>query len=543
MIRTFALATARSFINRLVHQIRRMRQPRYLFSALAGIAYFGWVFSHQMTRRSGNPAMSVDVVSLVVLVLVIGAWMIPSMSALEFTEPEMHFLFTAPLTRSRVLLYKLIRSQPGIIVGIFVGLLFGLPKSGFVGLWVVYTTVMVYMMFVALARERLRERGIPPSVVGTIALVIAGALTWFIVQHAVVSGSVRARMFADPALQPILFAPRFVAETLFVRSIASLAGHIAVMALGATVIFFLATRLRVNFNELVITASQRAARWKGFQTSRATHVSIRRVRPLFALREHSSPEMAIAWKNTIALVRISGAGILVVLAIYAFLVAMGVFNEIWMSVSLPICAVLSCAFPLAGAMMIRQDLRMDVTRLDVLKTCPVEGPRLVAAEIAAPAVAMSIVQLWFLSGLAILLAHGGGHRIPYWPQALVIAFLFTIPVCLIQLVLLNAVPLFFPGWAIRPQEDQRGVGVMGQQILTVLANVAALALALAPAAALAAAGFFVAHRFANDNQLILAATAVPGIALLAAEAWMAIRLLGGQYDRMDLAKDLEPGMI
>jgi hypothetical protein len=543
--RSFALATGRTMKNRILHQFRRLRQPRYLFSALAGLAYFTFVFVSQ-TRKDHpiNSAMSVDIVAIMVLAVGIGAWIIPAMSALEFTEAEMHFLFGAPLSRARILQYKLIRSQPGMIIGVFVGIMFGLPQSGFVGMWAAYTAVIVYLMFVALARERLRERGIPAWMVGTIAFLFGVWVIWFLVRHGVTGGSDRARIFVDPAVQPLLAVPRFIAETLFLRSAGGLALHIAGLAAGAAVVFFLASRLRVNFNELVITASQRAAKWKGSFARADTRVTVKRFGPLFRLRPDASPETAIAWKNTIALVRISGPGILFAVIAYGFFVAVGPINELFMAAALPMCTIPAVFLPLTGAMMVKQDFRMDVMRLDVLKTYPLDGTRLVAAEIAAPVIAVSLLQLYMLAGLAILFSIQQLTRLPeFWPQALLLAFLFTVPVQTIQYVINNAVPILYPGWTAKPKDDMRGAAVVGQRILTLLANLIVLAIVLIPPAIVAAIGYFVTHRFARDSQLILALSTVPAIALLAAEAWLAVRILGAQYDRMDLARDLDPGMI
>ncbi len=542
MIRTLALATVWTLKNRVLHQLKRLRQPRYLVSALAGFAYFFFLFSRQGRARSAMHDVPLDVPSFLLLQLLLAAWIIPAMSSLEFTEAEMHFLFTAPVTRARVLLYKLIRSQPGIVIGIVVALLFRLPKAGFIGLWVVYTTVMIYMMFVALARERLREFGVPSFVPAALALAGVIASVWLMFTRGLAAAKRGITPFTDPALQQLLAVPRFVVAPVLKPTLSSLLTHLPVIAVAAVVIFFLASRFKVNFNELVITASQRAARWKGAGGARDAF-PIRRVPPLFRLRDGFPPEVAIAWKNLTAVARIAGAGILFSIAGYTFLVYMGATREIWMAAAMPICLFMSAAFPMAGAWMIRQDFRMDVMRLDVLKTFPVEGTRVVAAEIAAPIAAASLVELWFLGGLVVLLSRGGGHGFEYWPQALVIAFLFTIPVCAIQFVLQNAIPLFYPGWTARTKEDQRGIAVMGQRILGFLLNIVVLGVAVAPSAVVAGMAFFLAQRFARDSQLVLAASTLPAIAILVAEAWFAVRLLGAQYDRMDLARDLEPGMM
>ena len=49
MIGTFALVTLQSFFNRIVSRLKRLRNPRYLIGAIAGLAYF---------YLSNNPTLS-----------------------------------------------------------------------------------------------------------------------------------------------------------------------------------------------------------------------------------------------------------------------------------------------------------------------------------------------------------------------------------------------------------------------------------------------------------------------------------------------------
>ncbi len=60
---------------------------------------------------------------------------------------------------------------------------------------------------------------------------------------------------------------------------------------------------------------------------------------------------------------------------------------------------------LIGPYMIRNDLRMDLPRLPVLKTWPITGRELLVGEILAPWVVLSVV-VWFLLALAFALSPG-----------------------------------------------------------------------------------------------------------------------------------------
>ncbi len=118
MTRAFIELALRSFKNRIVSRVRRMRDPRYAVGALFGLVYFGWIFfrnrgSARFFATGQASELRVDVVSLAVLAMMLFAWALPGDSGgLEFSEAEIAFLFPAPLRRRDLLLYKIIRAQP-----------------------------------------------------------------------------------------------------------------------------------------------------------------------------------------------------------------------------------------------------------------------------------------------------------------------------------------------------------------------------------------------------------------------------------------------
>src|SRR5258706_63375 len=91
---------------------------------------------------------------------------------------------------------------------------------------------------------------------------------------------------------------------------------------------------------------------------------------------------------------------------------------------------------------------------EVLKSYPITGERLIAAEIAAPLVIVAGLELLFLATSALLLNLGGGPgnaKLSFLASAqfVIIALLITIPVCALQLVIRNSIPVLFPAWAGR----------------------------------------------------------------------------------------------
>ncbi|HET7437173.1 MAG TPA: putative ABC exporter domain-containing protein [Thermoanaerobaculia bacterium] len=550
MTRSFVLVALQLFKNRFLFRFKRLREPRYLLSALIGMAYFGYVMLRAAGRGRHSPsvvlrAMSSDIAAIFVLILMLLAWIIPAMASLEFSEAEMQFLFPAPLKRPQLLYYKLIRSQPSLLLGCVIGTLFGLPNGHFVGLWVTYTVLGTYMTFVAVSRARLSQAGVPVWAQSATGLgLLVGAVA--IVSHFAHKPLHHESPFDHPVVQSILFIPKIFAAALFAREPLDLAIRLAIVAAAGALFVLAAGRMRVPFEELVMTASQRAANWRESRRTRAsgTSITLRRMPAPFALRENATAEVAILWKNLTAAMRIALPWVALLVIGFAAIVVQGLFtrhDEVKMTmvfVSFAFCGF----FPLAGAGIFKQDFRLDVTRIDLLKTFPIRGERLVAAEIAGPLLIICALEIYFLGG-AMLLTFRSDFHAEVAPQFAVIALLFALPLCAMQLVLRNAVPIFLPGWSMRSKEDQRGFYSFGTRILGLIANLVALALTLAPAVAASAIGFLIAERLAHGSAPIHAAATMPGVALLVAEVWAAVKILGSQYDRLDASRDVEPGTL
>src|SRR5262245_11961692 len=117
--------------NRVLVRLRRLREPRYLVGAIAGIAYFYFAIFARAGRAGARPgrgrapdggfeaipAFQVAGSSLAGLCLMWFAllpWVLPSRSKLlEFSQSEREFLFTAPLSRRQLLAHRIVRSQAG----------------------------------------------------------------------------------------------------------------------------------------------------------------------------------------------------------------------------------------------------------------------------------------------------------------------------------------------------------------------------------------------------------------------------------------------
>src|SRR6185295_3445175 len=65
--------------------------------------------------------------------------------------------------------------------------------------------------------------------------------------------------------------------------------------------------------------------------------------------------------------------------------------------------VTAAMFPFLGSAVFTQDMRLDLPRIELLKSYPIAGFRLVAAEIAGPLTFVAIVEIVMLSVAAIII--------------------------------------------------------------------------------------------------------------------------------------------
>lgn len=549
MIGPFVFLTLRTFKNRILYRLRKLREVRYLLGALIGGGYFVFLFTRGGGNRSSARGLQEalpDMGSIFALGLLILAWILPNLSSLAFSEPELHFIIGGPVSRRRVLLYKLVNAQVPILIGVAMLSFFGAPNGRFVGLWVSYTVMAIYNTFVAIARQWLIDRGVRSwwiTTAGFLVLIAAGTAI-FMFSHAPVKGG---SPFDDPRLDPLLFVPSLFARPLFAKTPFDIATSSLVVAAIGVGLFFLASTLRIQFEELVMTASERITQFRArMQRQPSERVAFKGLRAPFRLSENTSPELAIVWKNLTAVMRMAFSSIILILLFSAAYLAGAIlweYNEM-KSVCAAFAIASAAAFPFFGSMMFKQDYRLDVTRADVLKTWPIAGERLIAAEIAAPLVTMSVLQLLLILNAAVTAAIASGKVTKFAsPQVLVVAVLFAIPLCAMQLLLRNAVAVVFPGWGFKTREEQRGFVAFGQRLLGAILNIVGLSVCLAPAAAAFAVGLWISTRLGGDDAAILAAATMPAVFLLAAECWLFVKILGAQYEKLDVGKDLEPAAM
>ncbi|HEX9163058.1 MAG TPA: putative ABC exporter domain-containing protein [Thermoanaerobaculia bacterium] len=560
MTGAFALVAFQTFWNRLVARVRKLRQPRYLAGGIAAALYFWFVIFRNAHRHGFSSSgghvlpLQIELMSLVVLTIMILAWALPAdTGGLDFTEAEVAFLFPAPLSRRQLLLYKVIRSQPSTLMTALVMSVFAL-HGNFAGLWFAFSTLGIYFMLVSLGRARLRLAGI--NVIWRIAGVILmlAALSY----AATLSfPSMPADFLSLNGAQPssalhagwvgaLLLVPRLFVTAVFPPDVRSFALSAAALFALAAVFFLGAIRLNVSFEEASVAVSRRKAARRNRLIGRrsGTHVMFQRIGPPFRLAESGPAETAIVWKNVIALLRISLAWVVILTVVLVVAVIAGIAWPVPQTrVSFAfLLAALAGVFPLIGPNIFTNDLRLDLSRIEVLKSYPIAGDRLVAAEIAAPLAVISLFEIAFLGAASMLVNLVGAPvrmQLLANPQFIVVALLFAVPVCALQLLIRNAVPVVFPGWATRPREDPRGFLMVGQRLVIMAGNLFVLFGALLPAAVVFAPSLWLAMHFFSGSPGLMAVATLPAIALIVVEVWMGTQMLGSQFERLDISADLD----
>ena len=198
----FAYYFACQVKNQVHARLRRLRRPKYLFSALAGLVYlyatsFRFLF-HGRPRRAAPVFPEAGLLELFeivggagLLAIALLPWVLPvGLRGLSFKEAEIQFLFPAPLGRRALLHFRMLKGQLGILFGVAISAIFLasgrlVPHPSFLvaDLWIVYTFLGLYNMGSALSRTSLAEHGIEGVkrqiwVLGVLAAVAAAAVAW-----------------------------------------------------------------------------------------------------------------------------------------------------------------------------------------------------------------------------------------------------------------------------------------------------------------------------------------------------------------------------
>jgi hypothetical protein len=553
MTRAALFLIRRTMTNVFIRGVKRLREPRYAAGAAIAFMYFWWFLfrrgavheTNVLRYGAGNDAMMLFVTGIA-FAIIVGVWALPKNSpGLVFSEAEIQFFFAGPVSRRQLIAYKFVRSQIRGLFSAFMFSAFVFRGSHFFGVWLAFITIDVYTSFAAFARARLKLARIG-WLWRVLVVAIVLTATFMIAQRQfqtrwdeVLTGDRRdiarkiSAVVSEPPLAVIFALPRLFALALYAQSPAATATAAVILLLFAAMCFVLIMLLDVSFEDESLVTSQRAlarrAQFRQGRMGRST-TAINRITVPFWIVERGPAAGAIAWKNLVGTLRMSSFPVMGIVLIATIVTGAVVFHDNKQVVTAlgGMGLMLAGVVVLTGPQVLRSDMRVDILRLDVVKTFPVSAEALLAAEMAAPLLVLAIFELLLL-GVSVTALNLAAEYV-------VSALVFVIPVCAIQLLIHNGAILVFPAWSMNPDET-RGFTAVGQRLLMFIGNLAALAVALVPAALLFVPSLWVITKMFGASPIGVLIATLPAAAVLIAEIVLALKLLAAQFENLDIANE------
>ncbi len=559
------MATAR---NRVLHQLRRLRQPKYLAGAIVGGMYVYSVFLRRLHHgdeglRPMPQLLGHFMLTAAMLGTILSAWTLgPDRPALTFSETEVQQLFPAPVSRRGLLHYKLVRSLLGAVMAALVATLFVSrvvtkhPVLFFLGTTVTLATVSLHVMAASFVRTRLARRGGVGVALrwGAISAVLAGMLvSGLSVLRELPSldpeqwrGSRGfedwlAALMALPALWPgrLLVALPLAADAW---------GFVKALPLGLGLLaahYVWVMKASVSFEEsAVLRAEERARLREQLSRQGGRPTRIRAGATFFRLLPTGRPEVALVWKNLLAARRLGGAGRLLVAGLVGGLVASMVSSrgpaEMIANVRMfmaPVCAGMAVMLSFFGPSALRVDLRMDLPRMEQLRALPLTGRQVVAAELAAPALLLGVTQMALVLVAVVLSVWQGGVHTALWVAGGLGAVWVLPAVSLGGLFVQNAAVVLFPAWLPPEGERVRGIEALGQRLLTLAGTLVVLLVGMLPAAIVSGLVALVLDRLLGFGVWALPFAGLVAAAVLGGEVALGVVGLGHAFDRLDVSRE------
>lgn len=549
--------------NRVARQLSRLKQPRYAIALLIGIGYLVLVFANPggpgraAPESRGVPAIA-GVAALGLAITVCLWWLRGGVgSSLAFLPAEVQYLFPAPLSRRALIGYRIVRAQILILFNALLWMLLirswgiAIPwPMRFLTAWGFFSLVGLHRLGSALVQTvpLTGARRAVLTVARVVSVAVLVALVAGLAPPLLRFGEVGARegfsllgaaLVAPPAgiaLMPF----RFIIAPLHAAGVAAWAGNFALVLAAVALHVIWVLSMRVAFEETAATAtSELAAKLAAFRERRAggsASLPPRRAgRNWIPLKPQGWPAAAIVWKNTIALIRIGSLKAIVFMAVIVLvgsrLIASLSSEKEAAAAAAPFIAIAVMAFVL-GPRLVRNDLRQDLLSLSLLKSYPLKGSHIVAAEMVSPTVVLSLFQVAMLLGAWFSVP---GPQRQELAGGSVRAMAVALPFALVAMngmnvAIQNGMALMFPSW-IRLGADSGGIEAVGQNLLAMIGALLSLLVALiAPVGAAVVAGVL-SRPALGGGALALAAAA--GTVVMAAELAGMIALLGRVFEKTE----------
>lgn len=601
MLRALLYLRLTSAKNRVRTQLARLRQPKYLLGTAFVVAYF-WFFFFRTIASAPSPkaggglaeimpgftgSTTIGLLSAGVSLYLALMWVVTSDSpGIKFTQPEIAFLFPAPLSRRSLIHFKVISLQlSSLVQSCFFALIFnhrnllsGHGLQTVFGWWAVLVLLNLHQLGSSLTIGRLAAQGVHSRQRRAIVLALlagVGAVVcltiWKRVPDLTQSASMGDWLSLALATKPIawilwpakaMLAPSFAHGAVnfmwaYLPALAILAAH-----------YVWVVRTEVAFEDASIHSAERqAARLQELRTTGSVQLGAQRRsgrRPPFDVSRAPWPEFAFLWKNLLSTARSwltarVWLGVSTALVLLAVVLRYQLGHDYWMAGGfIAGFGALTVGLTLLyGPLLTRLDFRQDLVNADILRTYPLPGWRILLGELLAPVVVLTGI-IWF--GLLAWFVGLHGHHPPHlslaWfspPMRLVLVgclAILTPLVVALQLLVPNGAVVLFPGMFRVSHTPGGGLDLMGQRMIFGFGQFLALAIVFLPALGLAVAsyfglrGLFVLFSLLGSVQgtapsplLAEVVGTLVMIAVLTGEIGCGIWWLGGRFEKIDLSTE------
>jgi hypothetical protein len=579
----FLFLTLRSFKNRSVSMIRRLKRPRYLLFAVVGGGYFyavagrHWVSGVRLASRGDLPALPPGLLEVAAAVLILGSIVValcgaPPISPLAYTEAEIQHLFTAPVSRRSLIRWKLMKGQVGVLFSVLIFTLFSGPhlaRGGrsifFAGAWIVFATMQFYLAGIRMALHALKLRGVGWGRRVLVVLLATGAAVTAPVlwawngigpppadlasagQTLAAFGRYVEQLTGSGPAWILLYPGRLLVRPALasgpIRFLLDLAPACALLLVG----YLWVMRSGVALEEGAVEAARRLAEARSAAGGRLRRPRrIHATPPPFKLSPTGRPETALLWKNLIAAFRNVGGFKRLAWMIGAPFALLVIFlrvtrTEAASAVVGGICGVFAGVLLIVGPSILRIDFRQELSHMDALRSYPLRGRNLLVGTLLAPVLLLTVIEWMLLVAFAVLAGGVAGDVLSWGLAPAVIALtgaILAVPMTWVASLVHNAGLLLMPAWVSLGPSRTSGVERIGQGIFTAMGLILVMALSLAPAALIFAVSWLLCSSFIG-GAASLPVSALPAAAALAMECWVGVELLGAYLDRFDPSRELD----
>jgi ABC-2 type transport system permease protein len=545
----------RSARNRVV---KRTREARYLVGIVLVFAYLYFVLGRSMSRE--RPSGSQGIIVLLVLMFLVMStllnwWIDERDHPLALSKPQAQFLIPAPLTSRQVMLFKLLTGLPTLVWGaIVMGLVFrgGLsphPAQRIAAVFVIIVALQLQRVGASLALTPARNGS------GSTRRIIVVLVRLWLAAATVVTLAQLASLAAESGVFDLdktgipfavayqlpwsllvwpfraLLLPAY-APTLHAFA-SSIAVALAIVAIEAALVF----RAEPEWDRIGI-ARTKEERLNARRSKKKRGSADGSVWERYIAAQIQRPAAALTWKNLIASRRIQSmrAAVVLVIGVPIFLAATLVPSWQYLtSFSAGIASTWAALLLFAGPNFVRNDLRMDLPRLRLLRTYPISSLEICVAETAASVAVLMFLQLVLLvlSTAALLF----NPMIPLTPArklACALAIACILPgLNAINVSGQNIFALVFPKWATLGTKRPTRSTNPGQYYFSLLISAVVFVLSMIVPVIAAAGVMYAVSPLGVSVAIILAALVAGAIAL--GEAALVMRWMASLFDRVDLA--------